>query len=244
VRQLTIGVTSGTTYYFQIGGLFNERGRLTFNLDVAPPLEPDIAFQPDDPSTADAVQFFDQTFDPVFAGVMSEAWDFGDGTNGASCCPVHRYAQDGDYTVTMVVTTVDGRSATASTLVHVRTHDVAIIGFSTPSSARSGQTRAITVQVQDTRYPENVEVQLLRSRGFGSNTFAVVSTLTEAVPVRAKGRANPFVFSYTFTDDDAAVGKVTFEAIATIVGTRDANLADNTVIAPITVVSAGSSGHR
>ena len=34
-----------------------------------------------------------------------------------------------------------------------------------------------------------------------------------------------------FTGDDAAVGKVTFEATATIVNARDAQSADNTAIA-------------
>jgi hypothetical protein len=44
-----------------------------------------------------------------------------------------------------------------------------------------------------------------------------------------------FAFSYTFTPGDAALGKVTFEAIATIAGPRDALPADNTAIASTTV---------
>jgi hypothetical protein len=44
-----------------------------------------------------------------------------------------------------------------------------------------------------------------------------------------------FAFSYTFTPGDAALGKVTFEAIATIAGPRDALSADNTAIASTTV---------
>jgi hypothetical protein len=43
--------------------------------------------------------------------------------------------------------------------------------------------------------------------------------------------------SYTFTSDDAALGKVTFEAVATIVNARDALPADNTATALPTKVN-------
>jgi hypothetical protein len=35
-------------------------------------------------------------------------------------------------------------------------------------------------------------------------------------------RATNFSFSYTFTNDDAIMGKVTFRAVASLVGTTDA----------------------
>ena len=44
------------------------------------------------------------------------------------------------------------------------------------------------------------------------------------------GKATPYRFSYTFTADDAAIGKVTFKALATIPGARDALTGDNEVI--------------
>ena len=46
-----------------------------------------------------------------------------------------------------------------------------------------------------------------------------------------------FGFSYTFTADDAQIGKVTFRAVAVISGARDALPADNEAIAPPTKVS-------
>jgi hypothetical protein len=68
------------------------------------------------------------------------------------------------------------------------------------------------------------------------NSFELVGTLTQLAPVIGKNQTIPFDFSYTFTSDDAAIGKVTFQAIATILGARDPQNVDNTAIAPPTRV--------
>jgi PKD repeat protein len=177
------------------------------------------------------LQFYDQSSDPGQVGFSSESWDFGDGTtmSNPGCCPQHRYAADGDYTVKLDVTTMDGRTASTSQVVHVRTHDVAITKFTVPQSASSGQTRSITVNLTNHRYDENVQVQLIRSVAGGG--FVPVGTSTRSVPVRGGNRTTDFAFNYTFTKDDAALGKVTFEAVATITDARDSQSADNTAIA-------------
>jgi PKD repeat protein len=226
-------VNAGTAYYFQVGGVFGQRGQLTFNLDVAPPPEANFGFQPSDPSVFDTIQFFDESSDPGRVGVQSEAWDFGDGTTGTGSSPTHRYTADGDYTTRLTVTTSDGRTASASQVMHVSTHDVAITKFTVPTSASAGQTRSITVGVSDKRYPETVQVQLLKGNSQGG--FDPVGTLTQPVPVTTGKATTPFAFSYIFTPGDAAVGKVTFEAIATIQGPRDALPTDNMAIASTTV---------
>jgi hypothetical protein len=133
--------------------------------------------------------------------------------------------------VELTATTFDGRSASASQVVHVKTHDVAIMKFLVPQVAGVGQTRMISAGISDSRYPETVQVQLFKSVPGSFNNFQLVGTLTQSVPVLPGNRTTPFDFSYTFTSDDAAAGKVTFEAVATIVGARDAQPADNTVIA-------------
>ena len=230
----TIHVNAGTTYYFQVEGLglVGEGGTIGFNLVTTPPPTAGFFFEPFDPSVFDTVQFFDQSFDPGQVGFQTEAWSFGDGTTGTGSFPAHRYAADGDYTVGLTVTTFDGRTASASQVVHVRTHDVAIAKFTVPRSASAGQTRSITVGVSDKRYPETVQVQLLKGSQGG---FDQVGILTQSVPVQMGKATTPFAFSYTFTQDDATVGKVTFEAIATIQGARDALPADNMAIASTTV---------
>ena len=225
---------AGTTYFFQVDGMFGQAGVLQFILDVAPPPVASFGFFPFDPSVFDNVQFFDQSFDPAGVGFAPPAWAFGDGTTGSGFNPTHRYAADGDYTVQLTATTLDGRSAVASQIVHVRTHDVAITRIAVPQTGRAGQTRRLTVSVNSKRYPETVEVQIFRSVPGGFQQFG---SLIQSVPMNPKNGTTDFAFSYTFTADDALIGKVTFRALAVISGARDALPADNEAIAPPTKVS-------
>jgi PKD repeat protein len=225
---------AGTTYFFQVDGMFGQAGVLEFRLDVAPPPVASFGFFPFDPSVFDVVQFFDQSFDPAGVGFAPQAWTFGDGTTGIGGNPTHRYAADGEYTVRLTLTTLDGRTATTSRPAHVRTHDVAVTRLSVPQTGRSGQTRQLTVSVNSKRYAETVEVQLFRSVPSGFQQFG---SLTQSVPMNPKNGTTDFAFSYTFTAGDAQIGKVTFKAFAAMSGARDALPADNDAIGPPTRVS-------
>jgi hypothetical protein len=239
---VTFQAAAGTTYYLQVSdsanGLF---GPITFTLDHAPQPVASFFVTPNDPSIFDTVLFINESGDPARVGFARDEYNFGDGTTTAGCCPnqpgdvdaTHQYAKDGDYTVTDTVSTLDGRTASSQQVLHVRTHDVAITKFTVPTSASAGQTRSITVGVSDKRYPETVQVLLYGSNSQGG--FDLVGTLTQSILVQTGKSTTPFAFSYTFTPSDAAVGKVTFEAIASIQGLRDALPADNTAFALTTV---------
>lgn len=235
--KATFLANAGTTYFFQLGGFFGDGGLLTFNLETTPPPTANFYFYPSDPSAFDNIQFCDSSNDPGQKGFQPPSWDFGDGATANISCAFHQYASDGDYTVSEVVTTLDGRTASTSSIVPVRTHDVAITRLSAPQAARVGQTRPVTVEVKNTRYPETVQVQLLKSVPGQFGGFQAFGTLTQAVPVRTGNRTTSFGFNYTFTQDDATVGKVSFKAIATIVDKRDALTGDNEAISAPTKVS-------
>jgi hypothetical protein len=230
-QMLTFRSVASTTYYIQVGrgGAFGGTIPLSFRLDVTPPPVVNLYFYPSDPSGFDNIQFYSNAYDPVGIGIQTMTWNFGDGTTDAGYSVLHRYADDGDYTAKLTVTTFDGRTGSSSQVVHVKTHDVTITRFVTPSSASVGQTRAISVDLRNTRYTETVQVQLLKSVPGSYGGFQLVGTLTHEVPA-SRNRTIPFDFNYTFTSDDATIGKVTFEAIATIVNARDALSADNTAI--------------
>src|SRR5207237_1089451 len=117
-----------------------------------------FAYSPSQPSSYDTIQFGDNSYDPAGAGISSWAWDFGDGGTSTQSYPTHRYAADGDYTVQLTVTTTDGRTASTSQVVRVQTHDVSIVRLAVPKSAHVGQTIAVNVYVQNTHYPETVQV--------------------------------------------------------------------------------------
>jgi hypothetical protein len=231
---LTFHAEAGVTYYFQESG---NGGTPEFSIELAPPPQPSFYYNPGDPSSFDTVQFYDYSYDPAGNGFSSEVWNFGDGatTSNPGCCPTHRYAKDGDYRVELDVTTTDGRTASAQQVIHVRTHDVTIAKLLVPQSARAGQTKTITIGLTNSRYPETVQVQLLKSVAGGG--FQQVGQLTQSVPVRGGNRTTDFSINYTFSSDDASLGKVTFEAIATIQNARDALPSDNAVTALPTKVT-------
>jgi PKD domain len=231
--MVTFRGTAGTTYHIQVGrtGGFGGTSPMTFRLDKTPPPVAGMSFSPFDPSMFDNIQFGAYgSYDPVNVGIETFAWSFGDGSTDTGFSVLHRYAADGDYPARLTVTTFDGRSASATQTVHVKTHDVAIVKFTAPNAASAGQTRQISVAVNNSRYPETVQVQLMKSVPGVYGGFVTVGTLTQSVPAAGKNQSTPFAFSYTFTSDDAAVGKVTFQAVATLLGARDAQSADNTAI--------------
>jgi PKD domain len=188
-----------------------------------------FAFTPLAPSVFDTVRLFDYSYDPGRVGIATRLWRFGDGTTTDAAAPSHRYAEDGDYVVTLEVTTADGRVATAEQRVGVSTHDVSVMAVDAPEVAAVGETHTIVVRVASPRRPETVQVELLRSSGSRRQQIGV---LTRAVD----GPEAEFSFEYTFTEDDAAQGPLTFEALATIVGARDALPGDNVASVAPTIV--------
>lgn len=222
-----------TTYYFQVGAWCCGARPTTFRLVTVPNPVASFTYGPGDPSIYDTVQFNDTSSDPAGGTISSQVWSFGDGGTATGCCPTHRYAADGDYTVGLTVTTTDGRSASASRVVRVRTHDVSIAQFGVPSTARVGQAITVTVYVRNTHYPENVRVDLFRSTSQGEQQIA---WLTQSVPVRPPGgNATKFTFSYTVTEADRAAGTVNFRATATLLNYRDARPSDNEMTAAVRI---------
>ncbi|HET9384266.1 MAG TPA: PKD domain-containing protein [Gemmatimonadales bacterium] len=236
--SVAFNAEAGTTYHIVVGGLFDQGGLLEFRLGDTPAPVAAFGFNPFDPSVFDVVQFFDLSFDSAGQAIQSQQWLFGDGAIGTGCCPTHHYAADGDYTVQLTITTFDGRTASTSQPMNVRTHDVAITRLTAPTAASTGQARAIVVGVKNKRYPETVEVLLFKSVPGG---FESVGSVTKSVPLSVGNSITSFDFSYTFTPADASIGKVTFKAFAIVIGGRDALQADNEAIAPPTRVSAGPS---
>ena len=83
------------------------------------------------------------------------------------------------------------------------------------------------------RYPDRVEVQLYKSVLGG---YEQIGVTTQLIPVRRGNRSTAVSISYTFTDSDAAIGKVTFKAVVNLLEARDALPADNEAISPPTKV--------
>jgi PKD domain len=228
-RLLTFHANAGTTYYFQVGHLspWQMSGNMQFTLEVAPAPIAAFYFYPGNPSIYDTLQFYDQSYDPGNTGFQSWAWNFGDGATSSDAQSAHLYKADGDYAVQLTVTTSDGRTASASQVLQVRTHDVAITKITAPLTAKAGQAQKIIIAVKNRHYAENVQVDLYKTVPGG---FQWVGAYTQYVPVRMGNQTSTFTFNYTFTADDAKLGKVSFKAVATIVGYQDVLPTDNELI--------------
>ena len=79
-----------------------------------------FSVSPTDPTISDTVQLFDYSSDPRDVGIAWRAWDFGDGATSVGLAPVHRYAQPGEYQVTLTLATFDGRVGIQAQTVAIR----------------------------------------------------------------------------------------------------------------------------
>lgn len=217
---------AGTTYYLQATGS-------GVAIDIVPPPDPGWDFSPGDPSRFDEITFRHGFgyWDPTITEYL---WDFGDGTSGTGNPAAHRFARDGNYTVTLTVNARGGRTASHTQAVQVRTHDVAVLWSSVPGRGRVGRAAPIEVGVGNTMYAETVQVDFYKDTSTGLQHLGFV---TKAVPVMQAKKTILFSLSYTFTSDDLAAGKVSFKAVATILGARDAFTGDNTVTPPAVSVT-------
>jgi hypothetical protein len=218
-------LNAGTTYYFQIGGNYGSSGFVNFSLRLPGPPSVWFNYWPWDPSSYDDVHFSDSSWDGAGFPFVAYTWDLGSEVVSTDYSFIHRFAQDGDYTVHHSATTADGRTGSVTQVIAVRTHDVGITRMTRPKASRPGQTRRLIVSVQNRHYPEVVAVELYKSTPSG---FQFVGRLEQTLPVRST--PTDFYFSYTFTAADAAMGSVNFQAIATLVNARDALPGDNAFI--------------
>jgi hypothetical protein len=218
---------AGTTYYLQTWG-----GGVS--VDIVPPPNADFTYSPGDPSAFDDATFSYWNggyWDPTVTGW---AWDFGDGTTATGESVSHRFASDGDYTVTITVTARGERTNSATKTVQVRTHDVTILSLVAPDKGKVGKQAVITIGIGNTRYPETVQVDLYKITPQGD---ILVGTSVQAVGVMKLKKAVDFSFNYVFTSEDAIISKLPFKAVATIQGARDALPGDNTATSPPTLVT-------
>jgi PKD repeat protein len=97
------------------------------------------------------VTFTDQSYDPD-GYIVSWLWDFGDGSTSTTQNPVHTYAVDGTYTVSLTVTDNEGASSTKSEVITLGSGPemfVFDIGMSIRNWGRNYQAAAV-ITIKDT----------------------------------------------------------------------------------------------
>ena len=125
-------------------------------------------------------------------------------------------------------------STPVSQPVQVRTHKVQVRRLNVPTTARAGKTVTIAIGISNRRSTEQVEVALYGSVPTGD--FVLVASASQSVPVRSGNGTTDYRLNHTLPAEDAAASTVTFKAVATIIGHRDAIPADNTALSlPVSV---------
>ena len=188
--------------------------------------------EPPEPAAGQPIRLLDLSYDPGGDGIAVHAWDFGDGATSTDPKPAHRYEHDGTYTVTLHVTTRDGRIGTCTATVTVATHDIVLARITAPWRARAGEEARVVVVVGSRGRAEIAQVELFRQRGV--REWRPAGTQTRQIP---PGRNVELPFTVSFDDEDAAVGHVTFGARATLVGAQDASPLDNAATSSPTIVA-------
>lgn len=230
----------GETYYLRVAEDIYGAAPLTLRLTDAPQIKPTASWMnPARPGVFDEVQFEIDPGDPAGRWLAGGEIRFGDGTSAeipavpGPATVWHRYAADGEYELTITGHTADGRSGTSTRTVKVETRDVTVSNVAAPATAKVGEAGHIEVSVTSTRYAEDVVVELLRRRSDGYHD--VVGTVRQRVE---KDSTAVMPFTYTYSADDAALGKATLKARARIYKRDDNNPADNERVVETTVVAA------
>ncbi len=102
-----------TSYTYETPGLYDAELKVTDNWgisDTATVLiivrnrypEADFSYSPTNPTTADEIQFTDESTDPD-GSVVTWKWEFGDGESSTEKTVTHRYENDGSYDVNLTI---------------------------------------------------------------------------------------------------------------------------------------------
>jgi len=158
----------------------------------------DFTFQPEEPTTQDTVHFTDKSSDPD-GKVVKWEWDFGDGGTSTRQNPTHRYLDDGEYEVTLIVTDDDGARSepVAKTIVVANVPPVSDFSFSPPTPSTLD-----TIEFTDRSYDPDGEV-VSWEWNFGDGTTSVGKG-----PTHKYSKPGTYTVRLTVTDNDGATNSI------------------------------------
>ena len=114
VRSVAVSSDGG----YVAAGSYDSKVYLFSTVVNRPPVA-GFSYSPASPTSVDVVRFYDQSYDPD-GRVVRWLWEFGDGASSTEQNPVHRYADDGCYTVRLTVWDDKGAKASVSRAIVVR----------------------------------------------------------------------------------------------------------------------------
>jgi len=137
--------------------------------------------------------------------IISYFWDFGDGTNNTSIVTDHAYADDGNYTVTLIITDNDGALASTSSIKTILNRPP--LAFFTESAETVYTSVTITFDASTSYDPDGTVVSYFWDFGDGTNATGITVGHSYADD-------GNYMVTLTVTDNDGAIDTAT--AIKTI----------------------------
>lgn len=156
---------------------------------------------PLEPTVFEIVQFRDNSIDPD-GNVTAWAWDFGDGATSTQENPTHRYADRGQYTVSLTITDNDG-GTDASILVITTMNVEPTASFRAPGTANVGDGVRFVDESTD---PEGGLLTYLWNFGDGS-------TSTARNPIHEYDTPEAVLVTLLITDDEGATNTATMTIV-------------------------------
>ncbi|MEW6069114.1 MAG: PKD domain-containing protein, partial [Candidatus Thermoplasmatota archaeon] len=185
----------GDTPYNISGGNNKDRYPLWYPTDQMPNRPPtaNFTYSPASPVTTDTVKFTDTSYDPD-GNIVAWLWDFGDGITSTLQNPTHKYADNGIYTVTLIVT--DNDNATASVSKNITISNIAPKASFTYSP--QNPTILDTIQFADLSTDSDGSI-ISWLWNFGDGNASTAQNPTHRYPLPGS-----YTVKLTVTDDDGA----------------------------------------
>ena len=158
----------------------------------------DFSWTPPSPSTSDIIHFMDNSTD-LDGSIVNYIWNFGDGSVSYEKDAMHKYADNGTYTVSLMVRDNDN-ATNITTKEIIVTNAPPIANFtSTPASPKDVQTVTFTDTSSDS---DGTVVSWYWEFGDGA-------TSNEQNPKHIYPDDGTYLINLTVTDDDGATNGVT-----------------------------------
>ena len=150
------------------------------------------------------------SFDPQKQYPLTFAWDFGDGSTGTGEKPVHAYAADGTYTVTLVATDAAGNASVPVTTTATIGNLPPTVSASNSLWSRPGQALTLSASVGDPG-PDDGAWSYRIDWGDGSAVEnGSLSVLTDPISaVHTYATVGSYTATIAVTDKDGGTGSST-----------------------------------
>ena len=186
------GGSGRSQYYLEC---YNLLGDPSVKLWRSNPLKADFRWSPEYPHPNERIYFFDQS-----TNAQAWTWDFGDGTTSHERNPIHTYASEGIYNVTLTVYGVGGRTDTCTKQVAVY-ENWPPIAIAHPEQY-AGNNPTIHFDGSDSWDPDGNIVSYFWD-------FKDGNTSTEVSPTHTFGKDGIYNVTLTVTDDGGKSSTVT-----------------------------------